>query len=102
MSSNKPFAAADAYPAAFLAAIQNGSGVIYAKDLPWSTIVSAKRFRQCITLVRRDKLHPLSEVAAGSRWSVRPTPLALIISGRAIGAANPPMPSAVLIEQALK
>jgi hypothetical protein len=80
MSSNKPFAQPADYPIAFHAAIANGAGLLYNRDLPWSTLVAAKRFRQLLALIRAaGPAHPLHRNAS-HRWTVKPEGLALTVS----------------------
>jgi hypothetical protein len=100
MSGNRPFAQVSAYPAGFLAAIQNGGGVFYAADLPWTPTTSAKRFRQLLALLRKQPGHPAC-ANAGHRWRVEVTAKALVTSmnQRGVPAAYP---HGLLIEAALE
>lgn len=79
MGANNPLATPEAYPVAFLSAIRDGAGVIYAADLPWSPISSAKRFRICLALIRRLPGHPLYDQAR-RRWAVQTSATALVVS----------------------
>lgn len=78
MTSNFPFPL-DAYPQAFHAAIASGGAVLYAADLPWTPITSAKRFRQLLALLRKQPHHPLHPNSK-ARWRVEPSPRALVVT----------------------
>lgn len=76
MGGNRKMAFPEAYPAAFIATLKNGAGILYAEDLPWQPISAAKRFRLFLSVVRETPRHPLYPNAI-KRWSVRPTNRAL-------------------------
>lgn len=59
MGGNNTLATPEAYPAAFLSIVENGSGVIYAEDSPWTPKSTTKRFRLFIALLRRLPQHRL-------------------------------------------
>jgi hypothetical protein len=82
MGANRTEASPEAYPAAFQAALRNGGAVLYARDLPWSPLSTAKRFRLYLALLRAPayRNHPLHGVACG-RWSTRIVGDGLVISG---------------------
>lgn len=96
MTSNRPLAGPDAYPAAFHSAVANGGAVLYAADLPWSPIMSAKRFRQFLALLRK-----AGNPNAKARWRVEPTGLALVLTMNR-PATPATYPHAALIEAALQ
>lgn len=100
MTSNSPFAQAASYPAGFITAIQNGGAVFYAGDLPWTPIMSAKRFRQLLALLRKDPGHP-AHVNAKHRWRVEATSRALVTSMKQSGVPAA-YPHAILVEAALE
>lgn len=79
MGNNRALASPEAYPAAFIEAIRAGSGIMYARDLPWQPISAAKRFRLCLKVCRQYEGHPLQE-RAKHRWRVEVTSQALIVS----------------------
>lgn len=70
MGANRPFANPSLYPAAFHATVQNGAGIMYTWDLPWTVKSSAKRFWLFLSLLRKDHEHPLHWNAV-KRWSCR-------------------------------
>lgn len=99
MGANRKMAQPESYPAAFLAAVRSGAGVILTEDLPWTTISSAKRFRLLLALLKEKKSHPL-HLQAMKRWSVQAESRALIVSA-ADSAELVPRLSAAIIERAL-
>lgn len=79
MGNNRTLASPEAYPAAFLDAIRSGSGIMYARDLPWMPVSAAKRFRLCLKVCRQYPGHPL-QAQAKHRWRVEVTPAALVVT----------------------
>ena len=84
MGRNRKAASPEAYPSAFLRAVEAGSGVMFAGDLPWTPVSSAKRFRLLLALLKDSPGHPLSG-RAKARWSVRATPQGLEVQSTARG-----------------
>lgn len=78
MGANRTMATPEAYPAAYLAAIRNGAGVLYAADIPWTTGSAAKRFRLLLALLRSLPHHELHSIAK-RRWHVSATSRALVL-----------------------
>lgn len=76
MGRNRVAASPEAYPAAFLSAIEHGAGLIYAHDLPWSTTSARKRFYACLSLLRNRPAHWLHDNAS-KRWSAKANEAAL-------------------------
>jgi hypothetical protein len=101
MGANRTAASPEAYPAAFLAAVRSGSSVLYADDLPWSILSSAKRFRLLLALLRSLPDHPL-HTQAKRRWKVEPSPQALVISVYNFSRGEVPSPIPMLIARALR
>jgi hypothetical protein len=79
MGSNRPLPSPESYPASFLEAIRNGSGILYAADLPWAPLSAAKRFRLCLKVCRAYTGHRL-QAQASMRWRVEVTPQALVVA----------------------
>jgi hypothetical protein len=79
MGRNRKMANPESYPVAFLNVIRDGGGVLYAEDLPWTTISAAKRFRLCLAVIRALPAHPLRGQAL-KRWHCNPTSRALTLS----------------------
>lgn len=79
MGANRKLATPEAYPAIFLRAVENKGAVIYAQDLPWTTISAAKRFRLFLALVKGLPQHRLYP-GAKLRWSVQATSKALVLT----------------------
>lgn len=101
MSSNTPFAQPGDYPVGFHAAVANGAGLFYIRDLPWSTLHSAKRFRQLLALIRKaGPAHPLYQNAS-HRWTVRPEGNALTVSLNVPKAPRSLSISSMLVERGL-
>lgn len=78
MGANRKLATPEAYPAAFLAALRNGSAVLYAEDLPWTIGSTAKRFRLFLALLKERPLHDLHQ-AACHRWAVEQHKTSLVL-----------------------
>lgn len=78
MGANRRMASPEAYPAAFVAAVRNGGGVIFAEDMPWTTGSAAKRFRLFLAVIRAHPEHALHK-AASVRWHVEATPRAMTV-----------------------
>ena len=98
--SNAIKASPEAYPKLFLAAINNGSAVMAAEDLPWTVISSAKHFRLCLKLIRATRGHPLRPMAL-PRWRVEITPSALIVSQYNVSKGIHASMNSAIIESAL-
>lgn len=99
MGQNKTMPTPEAYPAGFHLTTRNGGGVLYADDLPWTTLSTAKRFRLFLALLRRLPEHPLHKQAK-RRWRVEVKAHALVISVAPV-AAVPALVGPALIESAL-
>ena len=69
MGRNRKMASPEAYPAIFHEIARNGSGIIFAVDVPWTTISTVKRFRLFLALIKTKPDHPLYKQAC-RRWSV--------------------------------
>lgn len=78
MGQNRTLATPEAYPAAFLRAVEDGGAVLLAGDLPWTPTSSAKRFRLLLALLRTLPNHPLYR-SAQARWHVEFPPRGLIV-----------------------
>lgn len=100
MGANRRLGAPEAYPAAYLSSIRNGSGIMLAEDIPWAPISAAKRFRLCLSLLRARREHPLHAQAA-RRWSVKVTPFALEVWVADSKTDLPPTVGGALIAKAL-
>lgn len=59
MGRNNTLATPEAYPAAFISIVEEGSGVIYTEDSHWAPKSTTKRFRLFIALLRTLPQHRL-------------------------------------------
>ena len=99
MGRNRVGTSPEAYPPAFLTAIEYGAGIIYAHDLPWTVGSSMKRFRLLVSLLRKRPDHYLHANAL-RRWNVVAGKAALEITMCDEGKL-PPSVSSALIARAL-
>ncbi len=100
MGANRLLPSPESYPVAFLNAIRDGRGVIFAKDLLWTLESSRKRFRLCLALLRRpSNMEHALYLPALERWSVEVAPGALIVRST---SRRKPTPAQLSAETILK